>query len=65
MLAETACIVEACLSIPVTASPLAFAVRDRPSNVFLTENFLTVYDSRNIMYTCTVTVLAILLSCVL
>ena len=65
MLAESACIVEACLSIPVSASPFAFAVRDRPCNVFLTENFLTVNDGCNICHTCTVAILAVLLSCVL
>ena len=65
MLAESACIVEACLSIPVAASPFAFAVRDRPCNVFLTENFLTVNDGCNICHTCTEAVLAVLLSSVL
>ena len=65
MLAESACIVEACLSIPVAASPFAFVVRDRPGHVLLAESLMSVYDCCNICHTCTEAVLTVLLSCIL
>ena len=65
MLSDTAVVVEVCLCVPVTAAPLAFAVRDRPSHVILAENFLAVHEGSNVCQTCTITVLTILLSCIL
>ena len=65
MLADSAVIVEVCLSIPVTVTPLSFAVRDRPGHILFTEDFLTVNKSRNISKAGTIAVLTILLCCII
>ena len=64
VLTELAGVVEACLSIPVTAAPLALAVRNRPGDVLLAEHLLAVDDGGNVCHARTKSVLAVLLCCI-